>query len=350
MKLETWQRDGNERCMERHQLSIERLQMIDQEETVQDRYRPYFRMCAAFLLKLESLRRTIEDHSFETFTLEERKRWNQELYVDILGENYKKSFADPTYAVKMLSEVYGQLLSFLYTELRSGILYAFSNRLDYLTILNELFLEIYQCFEAQEQPEYRNLRECVYWYASDYCDVFLADHLRESINPVYTKSVIDRIREMDLSDNRYLYSYGEYVGEKELETAEYFRNLSEEALWKIADTYTRRYRKEDCQAEKSVVQIFYRPGFERLVLAVLADLEKQGIEPVICIPASGVIARDELHGNVNPQYEADHKCDEALFLDKKYIERKLDVMKYGYEREKECSFLHGGTKGMSAHI
>ena len=79
MKLETWQRDRNERCMERHQLSIERLQMIDQEETVQDRYRPYFRMCAAFLLKLESLRRTIEDHSFETFTLEERKRWNQEL-------------------------------------------------------------------------------------------------------------------------------------------------------------------------------------------------------------------------------------------------------------------------------
>ena len=123
--------------------------------------------------------------------------------------------------------------------------------------------------------------------------------------------------------------------EKELETAEYFRNLSEEALWKIADTYTRKYRKEDCQAEKSVVQIFYRPGFERLVLAVLADLEKQGIEPVICIPASGVIARDELHGNVNPQYEADHKCDEALFLDKKYIERKLDVMKYGYECEKE---------------
>mgnify|MGYP000276058698 FL=1 len=48
MKLETWQRDRNERCMERHQLSIERLQMIDQEETVQDRYRPYFRMCAAF--------------------------------------------------------------------------------------------------------------------------------------------------------------------------------------------------------------------------------------------------------------------------------------------------------------
>ena len=81
MKLETWQRDRNERCMERHQLSIERLQMIDQEETVQDRYRPYFRMCAAFLLKLESLRRTIEDHSFETFTLEERKRWNLEFFV-----------------------------------------------------------------------------------------------------------------------------------------------------------------------------------------------------------------------------------------------------------------------------
>lgn len=73
-----------------------------------------------FLLKLESLRRTIEDHSFETFTLEERKRWNQELYVDILGENYKKSFADPTYAVKMLSEVYGQLLSFCIQNCAAG--------------------------------------------------------------------------------------------------------------------------------------------------------------------------------------------------------------------------------------
>ena len=54
--------------------------------------------------------------------------------------------------------------------------------------------------------------------------MYFTDHLRESINPVYTKSVIDRIREMDLSDNRYLYSYGEYVGEKELETA---KNISE---------------------------------------------------------------------------------------------------------------------------
>ena len=98
---------------------------------------------------------------------------------------------------------------------------------------------------------------------------------------------------MDLSDNRYLYSYGEYVGEKELENGRIFQKSFRGGSLEIADTYTRRYRKEDCQAEKSVVQIFYRPGFERLVLAVLADLEKQGIEPVICIPASGVIARDE---------------------------------------------------------
>ena len=34
----------------------------------------------------------------------------------------------------------GRLLSFLYVEMRSGIPYAFEGRLDYLTILYELFM------------------------------------------------------------------------------------------------------------------------------------------------------------------------------------------------------------------
>ena len=347
MKLETWQRDRNERCMERHQLSIERLQMIDQEETVQDRYRPYFRMCAAFLLKLESLRRTIEDHSFETFTLEERKRWNQELYVDILGENYKKSFADPTYAVKMLSEVYGQLLSFLYTELRSGILYAFSNRLDYLTILNELFLEIYQCFEAQEQPEYRNLRECVYWYASDYCDVFYADRILEQMDPS-ADFAVQIIEKADLDKDDYLYEFGEYISKNELGTAHHLRNLPQETLQKMADVYTEGYRVGFINtgkdlSKKSIVNIRYSLGFEKVICLAIENFRKMGLKPVIYRAASSVITKREHHkigyyGTIaNQQYEYDHRQDQALFMDKRYVERKLEVMKTVFEQNKEMA-------------
>lgn len=54
-------------------------------------------------------------------------------------------------------------MSLLYTELRGGIPFVFENRLDYLTIQNELFIEIYNSFEAEELPEYKTLKDMIYW-------------------------------------------------------------------------------------------------------------------------------------------------------------------------------------------
>ena len=73
----------------------------------------------------------------------------------------------------------GRLLCFLYAEIRSEIPYVYEKRLEYLTICNELFIEVYNCFEGVEVPDYEELRSIVYWYASDYCDVFVADRVEE---------------------------------------------------------------------------------------------------------------------------------------------------------------------------
>ena len=78
------------------------------------------------------------------------------------------------YACSWFEPEMGRLLSFLYVEMRSGIPYAFEGRLDYLTILYELFIEVYTYFENCRadgaEPEIRRVRDIVYWYASDYCD------------------------------------------------------------------------------------------------------------------------------------------------------------------------------------
>ena len=79
-------------------------------------------------------------------TLEALQEENYALYQDILPENYRESFANPDYAVEVLGDGYGQLLSFLYTEIRADIVYAFEMRLMNITILNELFLEVYNLF------------------------------------------------------------------------------------------------------------------------------------------------------------------------------------------------------------
>lgn len=124
------------------------------------------------------------------------------------------SYANPEYAVRVLGESYGQILSFLYAELRGGIACAYEARLDYLTILQELFIEIYNCFE-EEIPEYKTLKEIVYWYASDYCDVFLADRIEEQLYPELSFAA-RIIMESDLTDLRYLYRFGGiYYGQRD---------------------------------------------------------------------------------------------------------------------------------------
>lgn len=340
MEWRQLQQIRNERCAQRHELSIERLQTIGEEETVQIPYRSYFRMCAVFLMKLENIRKKIEIHGITGLYEEELRQWNQELYVDVLGENYHTSFANPAYAQEKLSERYGQLLSFLYVELRSGIPYAYENRQDYLTILNELFLEIYQCFEAEEEPEFKTIKEILYWYASDYCDVFLADRVQEFLNPKYSRFAEEIIEKSSQESASYLYAYGIYIGETERNLWKKIRDLTEKERKDLTAAYIRKIQQKVRAFDTSCIVLCYQIGMEEIVLGVSDALKAQGIQPIMCRKAQGVIAKDGPYGNgyaggaCNSQYEADHRCDQALFLDKKYIERKLDVLRHAGDGEK----------------
>ena len=59
--------------------------------------------------------------------------------------------------MKELGEDYGQILSFLYAEVRGGIAWVFEGKEEYLTILMELFLEVYSCFAVAEAEEGREV-------------------------------------------------------------------------------------------------------------------------------------------------------------------------------------------------
>ena len=273
----------------------------------------------------------------------------------------------------------GQLLSLLYAELRGGIPYAFEEKTDYLTILYELFIEVYNCFEnaaleeASEQstadekesraagaekqiPSAEQIREILYWYASDYCDVFLADRILEQIDPSFSFAA-DLIETADLDSDEYLYRFGEYISKNELGTAHHLRNLPQETLQKMADVYTEGYRigfintGKDL-SKKKVVNIRYSLGFEKVVRLAIENFKKMGLKPVIYRAAASVITKREHHkigyyGCIaNQQYEYDHRQDQALFMDKRYIERKLEVMKTVYEQNRELAAGFAGPAVM----
>ena len=356
MVLKDIQNEKNELCRERHELSIIRLKGIAVEETVSEVYRSYFQTAALFLLELEAVRKKIADGTWYDQSVEQMKEENHLLYSDILGERYNTSYADPAYAVSVLGEELGGILSFLYTELRGGIPYVYENRQDYMTILNELFIEVYNRFESEEVPEFKELKEIVYWYASDYCDVFLADRIEEQLDPDRSFAT-EWIMDADLDDDRYIYRFGEYITENELGTARHLRTLPQETLQKMADVYTEGYRVGFINtgkdlSKKSVVNIRYSLGFEPVIRLAVKNFEKMGLKPVIYRAASGVITKrgqmkiGYLGAIANKQYEYDHRADQALFMDKGYIERKLDVMKNTYEKNKELAGQFAGPACM----
>ena len=360
-KLSELQKEKNEQCTQRHELAVERLRTIVTEETVNTAYISYFQDCTLFLLELENTRKKLEDGSWDSLSLEEKRSLNRILYSDIIGEKYQTSYANQDYACEKLGQEMGQLLSLLYTEIRAGIPYVFEQRKDYLTILYELFLEVYTCFEGMSEeensvPKPEQIKEILYWYASDYCDVFLADRIKEQIDPSYSFAA-DIIENADLSSDRYLYRFGEYITENELGTARRLRSLPEETIQKMADVYTEGYRigfintGKDL-SKKSVVNIRYSLGFERVIRAAIANFRAMGLKPVIYRAASGVITKREHHkigyfGAVaNWQYEYDHRQDQALFMDKRYIERRLEVMHTVYEQNKEQAAQFAGPAVM----
>lgn len=330
---------------ERYNLAVDRIGDIKEERTVDVKFRDYFVKVAEFIHLIDGTKKKIEDHTFDGMQIEELAAWNKKLYSDILPEHYRESYANPDYAVAQLGEAYGSTLSALYAEIRAAIVYVYEKKTEYLDILFELFIEVYNQFEEEEMPEPHVLKEILYWYASDYCDVFVADRIHEQVDATQSFAA-DLILGSDLADLRYLYRFGEYISDSELTTAKYLLSLDETTIQKMADVYTEGYRigfvntGKDL-SKKKTVNIRYVLGFERVVKKAIENFDKMGLKPVIYRSGVSMLTKRQhlkigYYGAIaNKQYEYDHRNDQALFLDKKFVERKLEVIATTYEHLKE---------------
>lgn len=338
---------------ERYNLVIDRIKAIIEEKTAAEPYREYFQHVARFILKLDELKQNVESGRQKEMSEEALREEMDALYADELEANYEKSYANPAYAVSVLGGELGSFLSAVYAEIRGSISYVQEQRLEYVVIGAELFIEIYNKFEEEEQPKLESLKEIFYWYASDYCDVFAADRIKDQIDPESGCFIVNMIMNEDLSDLRYLYLMGEYVGENERGTAAYLNSLPQEKIDKMADTFSEGYRigfvntGKDL-SKKSVVNIYYAMGFERIVKKAIENFAKMGLKPTIFRTSHSVITRGRnsqigfYNISRNKQYVYDHRDDIGLVMDKQYVERKLEVMRTTYEQNKEIAAGYAG--------
>ena len=347
---ELWNEE-NTNIRERYDLAIERIMEIPSEERVGEPYRSYFNQMAAFTSQIEELARMQLREDLDALTLEELKQLNHNLYADILPGHYAESYADPAYAVRMLGAELGPLLSAFYAQFRAAIVFAYECRLTDITILCETLIEIYNMFEDGE-PQARAVRDVLYWFFSDYTDVTLTYRIREQLDPGLSFAK-DIIQESDLNDLRYLYRFGEYISESELQIATYLNSLPEETIEKMASTYTEGYRKgfetmgRDL-SKKKTVSIRYELGFECMIRAAIRQFEEMGLEVILYRAAVWSVTmspnrRIGYHGtSANMQFDYDHRYDQAIYLDKAFKERKLAVLRTAYENCKKQAAEYAG--------
>lgn len=210
----------------------------------------------------------------------------------------------------------------------------YMGRLEEVVLQMELFTQIYNYFEDVEQLEYDNVYETVYSYEKDNTEIFTDLMIEDRINPD-NKFAVDIVMNSDLNDLRYLYKYGEHVGFNELKMAEFLNSLSQEEIDRLAKVYTEGYRigfintGKDI-SKKGTVDIRYSLGFERIIRSAIFNFKKMGLEPVIYQVGYTTTSP-------NRQYAYDHRYDDALYLDKAYIKRKLEVSRHAYESRKQLA-------------
>ena len=287
---------SNELYAERLELVEERIEQIVREPAIEPAFADYFRSAAKCI-------NTIKNHNAD-------KEFNDLFYSQFDKENYEKSYANPAYAVKVLGDEYGQLLSAVYAKIAGSITHIYQGDIKYLCIYAELIVELYNYFENANELSPDEIRGCIYSFMHDYEEIFAEDDNRALLDPAYDYYT-EIVNEADLSNDDYLYSYGLYVGENERAGRAHLASFSDEEIQAMADTYTEGYRigfitcNKDI-SKKSVVQVLYPLGFERMIRAALKNFEKMGMKP----------AMRPFSTSVNKQFDYDHKEDMALWLDK----------------------------------
>ena len=310
-------KESNEELQERYELVAERVAELAKDASEAGKYADYFEKTAQYLVLLNTIVNGVKG-----------KEVIEKLYADIIGEAYATSYANPTFAVEQFGEEAGHILTALCARVRGCRLSVFEGNLQNVCIISELFVELYSYF-CEENVELALVKEALYSFMHDYTEVFNEDAIVRLVNPDYDY-YMDIVMDSDLSNTDYLYNYGLYVSENETGIAQFLNTFSDEEIQAMADTYTEGYRMgfvamRKNLAKKTVAEVRYPIGFERMVRAAVKNFEKMNLRCVMR-PYST---------SANKQYDYDHRENQALWMDKAYVEISLEVYRTVFEKYKD---------------
>lgn len=329
---------------ERYELAYNRIHEIVSEKNIPEVYRAYCQETAVLLSSLDQVLVLAEGDGLQAASLEQLKTWNNQFYDPLRDDNYEKFYGNPRYCTEKFGEEQGKIMAYFYSRFRDGILAAYNGDRESLLLLMELFLQVYTVLTTEEdQPRW--LKETLYYYVHDYDKYYTEKGIRRLLDPSLDR-LVRIVTDSDLSDEKYLYYYGENITENEIATARYISSLPKEKIEKIATTYTEGYRQGFVAAgidlsKKKTVNIRYNIGFEAVVREAVRQFAGMGLTPII-----------SMSGNTRPmgvsttpaskQYIYDHRFDDALTLNHAIVKEKLSHVEEAFETYKELAYTFAG--------
>ncbi|NHJ06159.1 MAG: leucyl aminopeptidase [Candidatus Heimdallarchaeota archaeon] len=311
------------------------LASIDTQE--KNEFQKLLTNLSSFILKLCSLESKLNDEYFKNNNFDALKKENYELFQEILPENYKTSYANPTFCVNIFGDRLGQLMAYFYQRYYILIDFVFNHKIFKLEEYNQSFIEVYEHLK-ENSPTYDGLHKIL-------TKILLRDRTRDNIyrlieafDPSY-QFYSSIVTNDDLSDLRYLFKAGKYITDNEILMAKFLSNYPRDKLKLLAKSILKAFyrgfeRDGKTIGNKTNVEIIYSIGMEKLVREVIVQLKKDNL----------TISINEVNSSrVNKQIDFDHKFDIGLVMNEDLATNMIEYYKNGLETTKEILAAHSGV-------
>ncbi|MDD6102623.1 MAG: aminopeptidase [Clostridiales bacterium] len=326
---------ANENHQERYELSLNRIREYALENNTGN-FAPFFCWVSDFASRLDKALCLYESRELYSLSSQELALLNKSLYNDVMPENYDHSYMNPEYCASCFGKQIGPLLSHIAKKMYDMIIECFAGQRWKLLVLFELINYVYVLL-SDGNAKASSVKNAIYYYYHDYCgENLLLDTLRRK-NPDYNEP-LKIIRGFDLCQTDYLYYYGSYIGENELLISKFLAGKSEEEIFSLAKTFVDGYIRGfaatgiDFSSRKNI-EIRYCVGFERIILEAVKMFEAMGKRIIMYMDDSKRLGTKS--SSPNRQFEYDHRNDFVYFLNKRYTDVRLELLKQIYDGMKD---------------
>ncbi len=293
----------------------------------------FLKFLANRIYKICELESKLTDKYFEEKTFDDLLKENQEIYTNIIGDNYKTSYGNPNYTAQEFGEESGKIITYLYKQYTDVIDLVFIHRVKKIDKLNELFIDI--CNSVWNNGfNSKDILENIKKIEKEFIPIDMEYKVNDLIDVnSYYKGIVETCTADDL---RYLFKYGKYISDNEINTAKFLSDYSE--VNKIAYTMVKGYmdsfkREKKDYTKKDFVKVIYYVGQEAIVKEIIKEFHKYGLTTVLTLVSST---------EPNKQYTYDHRFDISLIFDKELAKYREEKMEEAFQNNSEAARKFSG--------